>query len=163
MQWMFISPLFHPEEILERLRAKKEEELEEVKRQAAEEALKARLEQEKDDVDVEKGGNEDGKLTDSEEQQVVAVSDETTKEEDKETNEEAEKEKNDAVKTGGKFSQWIVSQGSVEKRMFNKGNIKNTELGFELVNRYLQVQWITGSENGRMDELISFKCLVLTQ
>ncbi|XP_051939439.1 nucleosome-remodeling factor subunit BPTF-like isoform X1 [Hippocampus zosterae] len=91
---------FANEEILERLRAKKEEELEEVKRQAAEEALKARLEQEKDDVDVEKDGNEDGKLIDSEGQQVVTVSDETTQEEDKETNEEVEKEKNDAVKTG---------------------------------------------------------------
>uniref|UniRef100_A0AAQ4NPJ3 Bromodomain PHD finger transcription factor n=1 Tax=Gasterosteus aculeatus aculeatus TaxID=481459 RepID=A0AAQ4NPJ3_GASAC len=40
------------EEILDRLRAKKEEELEEVKRRAAEEALKARMEKEKEDEEA---------------------------------------------------------------------------------------------------------------
>uniref|UniRef100_A0A672IHR1 Bromodomain PHD finger transcription factor n=1 Tax=Salarias fasciatus TaxID=181472 RepID=A0A672IHR1_SALFA len=46
------------DEILERLRAKREEELEEVKRRAAEEALKARLEKEKKEADVEKEDDE---------------------------------------------------------------------------------------------------------
>ncbi|KAG7269985.1 LOW QUALITY PROTEIN: hypothetical protein CRUP_027537 [Coryphaenoides rupestris] len=41
------------EEIVDRLRAKQEEELEELKKRSAEEAQKARLEQEKEDVDVE--------------------------------------------------------------------------------------------------------------
>lgn len=49
-----LPPPPHPtEEIVDRLRAKQEEELEELKRRAAEEARKARLEQEKEDVDVE--------------------------------------------------------------------------------------------------------------
>uniref|UniRef100_A0A673CCE8 Uncharacterized protein n=1 Tax=Sphaeramia orbicularis TaxID=375764 RepID=A0A673CCE8_9TELE len=56
------------EEILERLRAKKEEELEEVKRRAAEEAMKARLEKEKKEVDVEKE-DEEAKIKDEEQQQ----------------------------------------------------------------------------------------------
>ncbi|XP_061684902.1 nucleosome-remodeling factor subunit BPTF-like isoform X2 [Syngnathoides biaculeatus] len=86
------------EEILERLRAKKEEELEEVKRQVAEEAHRARLEQE-DDLDVEKDGNEEAKLIDGEGQKAVNVSDETIKEENKETSQDVEEEKS-GVKTG---------------------------------------------------------------
>ncbi|XP_055083556.1 nucleosome-remodeling factor subunit BPTF-like isoform X3 [Periophthalmus magnuspinnatus] len=52
------------EEILEKLRLKKEEEMEEVKRRAADEALRARLEQEKKDVNVEHDDPEpeDGRL-----------------------------------------------------------------------------------------------------
>ncbi|XP_059196627.1 nucleosome-remodeling factor subunit BPTF-like [Centropristis striata] len=68
------------EEILERLRAKKEEELEEVKRRAAEEAQKARLEKEKKEVDVEKDdeeaklrdeGQQEGKVKDLAEEEVL--------------------------------------------------------------------------------------------
>ncbi len=82
--------LFHPEEILERLRAKKEEELGEVKRRAAEEAQKARLEKEKKEVDVERE-DEEAKLKDEGQQ---------TKEEE-ETKEETTEEKRDDVKTEG--------------------------------------------------------------
>lgn len=96
--------LFHPEEILERLRAKKEEELEEVKRRAAEEAQKARLEKERRDVDVEKEDDE-AKLKD-EGQQVGKVK-ALTKEEE-ETKEEAMEEKNDGVKTGGDYNVYIL-------------------------------------------------------
>ncbi|XP_074486723.1 nucleosome-remodeling factor subunit BPTF-like isoform X2 [Sebastes fasciatus] len=78
------------EEILERLRAKKEEELEEVKRRAAEEAQKARLEWEKRDVDVEKE-DEEAKPRD-EGQQEGKVKDLTEKEA---TKEEATEEKKD--------------------------------------------------------------------
>ncbi|XP_077575012.1 nucleosome-remodeling factor subunit BPTF-like isoform X2 [Stigmatopora nigra] len=86
------------EEILERLRAKKEEALAEVKRQAAEEALKARLEQEKEDVDVENNVNEDAKL--GEGQQDININEDNAKEEDKETNKETEEMKRDVDKTG---------------------------------------------------------------
>uniref|UniRef100_A0AAQ5Y223 Bromodomain PHD finger transcription factor n=1 Tax=Amphiprion ocellaris TaxID=80972 RepID=A0AAQ5Y223_AMPOC len=51
------------DEILERLRAKKEEELEEVKRRAAEEAQRARLEKEKKESDLERE-DEEAKLKD---------------------------------------------------------------------------------------------------
>ncbi|XP_026158254.1 nucleosome-remodeling factor subunit BPTF isoform X2 [Mastacembelus armatus] len=74
------------EEILERLRAKKEEELEEVKRRAAEEAQKARLEKKevKEEVEEVKGeGQQESKVEDM------------TKEE-----EEATDEKKGAIKTG---------------------------------------------------------------
>uniref|UniRef100_A0A8D3DCT4 Bromodomain PHD finger transcription factor n=1 Tax=Scophthalmus maximus TaxID=52904 RepID=A0A8D3DCT4_SCOMX len=53
------------EEILERLRAKKEEELEEVKRRAAEEAHKARMEKEDGDVRLKDEGHQDGDGKDS--------------------------------------------------------------------------------------------------
>uniref|UniRef100_A0A4W6FTQ3 Bromodomain PHD finger transcription factor n=1 Tax=Lates calcarifer TaxID=8187 RepID=A0A4W6FTQ3_LATCA len=85
------------EEILERLRAKKEEELEEVKRRAAEEAQKARLEKEKKDIDVEK---EDGEVKLKDEGQQEGRGKDMTKEEE-ETNEDAVEEKKDGVKTGG--------------------------------------------------------------
>lgn len=48
-----VSPPHPTDEIVDRLRAKQEEELEELKKRSAEEAQKARLEQEKEDVDVE--------------------------------------------------------------------------------------------------------------
>uniref|UniRef100_A0A8D3E6D3 Bromodomain PHD finger transcription factor n=1 Tax=Scophthalmus maximus TaxID=52904 RepID=A0A8D3E6D3_SCOMX len=72
------------EEILERLRAKKEEELEEVKRRAAEEAHKARMEKEDGDVRLKDEGHQDGK--------------EMTEEE--EISEETAQEKRDGFKTG---------------------------------------------------------------
>lgn len=86
------------------MRAKKEEELEEVKRRAAEEAQKARLEREKRDVDVEKEDDE-AKLKDQGQQvgKVRAI----TKEEE-ETKEEATEEKNDGVKTGGDYNVYIL-------------------------------------------------------
>lgn len=86
--------LSRPDEILERLRAKKEEELEEVKRRAAEEAQKARLEKEKKEADAEKDGAE---LKLKEEGQLEG---DVTKEEG-ETNEEVTEEKKDGLKTGG--------------------------------------------------------------
>lgn len=88
--------LFHPEEILERLRAKKEEELEEVKRRAAEEAQKARLEKEKKEVDVERE-DEEAKLKDEGQQ---------TKEEE-ETKGETTEEKRDDVKAGGYYDVYL--------------------------------------------------------
>lgn len=94
--------LLCPEEILERLRAKKEEELEEVKRRAAEEAQKARLEQEKKEVDVEKE-DEDANLKDEGQQEgkVKAL----TKEE--ETKEEETEEIKDGVKTEGDYDFYL--------------------------------------------------------
>lgn len=79
------------------MRAKKEEELEEVKRRAAEEAQRARLEKEKEkkEVDVEKE-DEEAKLKDEGQQDIKIL----TKED--ETKEEA-KEETDGVKTGGNF------------------------------------------------------------
>uniref|UniRef100_A0A8D3DZR8 Bromodomain PHD finger transcription factor n=1 Tax=Scophthalmus maximus TaxID=52904 RepID=A0A8D3DZR8_SCOMX len=64
------------EEILERLRAKKEEELEEVKRRAAEEAHKARMEKEDGDVRLKDEGHQDGKEMTEEEE----ISEETAQE-----------------------------------------------------------------------------------
>uniref|UniRef100_A0A669ESW6 Bromodomain PHD finger transcription factor n=1 Tax=Oreochromis niloticus TaxID=8128 RepID=A0A669ESW6_ORENI len=88
------------EEILERLRAKKEEELEEVKRRAAEEALKAQMEKEKREVDVEKE-DEDVKLKD-EGQQEAKIKEATKEEGEQRTKEEeATKEKVDGAKAGG--------------------------------------------------------------
>lgn len=102
--------LFYSEEILERLRAKKEEELEEVKRRAAEEAQKARLEKEKKEVDVEKE-DEEAKLKDEAQQEgkVKAI----TKVE-MEIKEEAMEEKKDDVKSRGDYDVYI-SRGFLEK------------------------------------------------
>ncbi|XP_061888710.1 nucleosome-remodeling factor subunit BPTF-like [Entelurus aequoreus] len=86
------------EEILERLRAKKEEELQEIKRRAAEEALKARLEQLKDEgeqVDVAKD-HQDAKLNEGEGHQDVDVK-EAAEMDDKETNGDVEEEKKHVV------------------------------------------------------------------
>ncbi|KAK1886043.1 Nucleosome-remodeling factor subunit BPTF [Dissostichus eleginoides] len=70
------------EEILERLRAKRVEELEEVKRRAAEEAQKERLEKEKMEVDVE-NEDEEAKLRDEGQQEgkVTELTEEETKQE----------------------------------------------------------------------------------
>uniref|UniRef100_A0A673CHH4 Uncharacterized protein n=1 Tax=Sphaeramia orbicularis TaxID=375764 RepID=A0A673CHH4_9TELE len=87
------------EEILERLRAKKEEELEEVKRRAAEEAMKARLEKEKKEVDVEKE-DEEAKIKDEEQQQDEVKAHAVEEDEAKEGIRSAIKEE----KTGGKFT-----------------------------------------------------------
>lgn len=100
IQFCVCPILFLSEEILERLRVKKEEELEEVKRRAAEEAQKARLEREKEEVDVEKD-DENAKLTD-EDRQDAKVRD-WIKEEERETKEEVKEEKSDAIKSGGSY------------------------------------------------------------
>ncbi|XP_047189812.1 nucleosome-remodeling factor subunit BPTF-like isoform X1 [Scophthalmus maximus] len=84
------------EEILERLRAKKEEELEEVKRRAAEEAHKARMEKEDGDVRLKDEGHQDGK--------------EMTEEE--EISEETAQEKRDGFKTGAPPTGQEGSSGS---------------------------------------------------
>lgn len=102
--------LSRPDEILERLRAKKEEELEEVKRRAAEEAQKARLEKEKKEADAEKDGAE---LKLKEEGQLEGDVKGVTKEEG-ETNEEVTEEKKDGVKTGGNHDA-SISQNAMTK------------------------------------------------
>uniref|UniRef100_A0A672IHS4 Bromodomain PHD finger transcription factor n=1 Tax=Salarias fasciatus TaxID=181472 RepID=A0A672IHS4_SALFA len=81
------------DEILERLRAKREEELEEVKRRAAEEALKARLEKEKKEADVEKEDDE-AKAKD-EGQQEGKSKDGATEGEEQPAKEDATKERKD--------------------------------------------------------------------
>ncbi|XP_029950478.1 nucleosome-remodeling factor subunit BPTF isoform X3 [Salarias fasciatus] len=85
------------DEILERLRAKREEELEEVKRRAAEEALKARLEKEKKEADVEKEDDE-AKAKD-EGQQEGKSKDGATEGEEQPAKEDATKERKDGGKT----------------------------------------------------------------
>uniref|UniRef100_A0AAQ5XRQ1 Bromodomain PHD finger transcription factor n=1 Tax=Amphiprion ocellaris TaxID=80972 RepID=A0AAQ5XRQ1_AMPOC len=85
------------DEILERLRAKKEEELEEVKRRAAEEAQRARLEKEKKESDLERE-DEEAKLKD-EGQQDGKMKELTKEDWEQRTKEEATKE-SDGVKTG---------------------------------------------------------------
>lgn len=92
--------LLLPEEILERLRTKKEEDLEEVKRRATEEAQKAHLEREKKEVDVEKEDKE-AKLKDDGQQEGRMK--DVTKEEEEETKEEAKGEKKDGIKTEGSY------------------------------------------------------------
>lgn len=87
----------NPEEILERFRAKKEEELEEVKRRAAEEAQKALLEKERKEGDVEK---EDGDAKTSEEGQPEGKIEALAKEE-VEPKDEGSEEIDNGVKTGG--------------------------------------------------------------
>ncbi|XP_019939677.2 nucleosome-remodeling factor subunit BPTF isoform X6 [Paralichthys olivaceus] len=84
------------EEILERLRTKQEEELEEVKRRAAEEALKARMEKVREEFDLEK---EDGEVGLKDEGQPDSKVKDSIKEEE-ETNEAATEEKMDGVKSG---------------------------------------------------------------
>nr|XP_019939676.1 PREDICTED: nucleosome-remodeling factor subunit BPTF isoform X5 [Paralichthys olivaceus] len=84
------------EEILERLRSKQEEELEEVKRRAAEEALKARMEKVREEFDLEK---EDGEVGLKDEGQPDSKVKDSIKEEE-ETNEAATEEKMDGVKSG---------------------------------------------------------------
>uniref|UniRef100_A0A3B5M8L7 Bromodomain PHD finger transcription factor n=1 Tax=Xiphophorus couchianus TaxID=32473 RepID=A0A3B5M8L7_9TELE len=86
------------EEILERLRAKKEEELEEVKRRAAEEAQRARLEMQKKEQDLEKG-EEEAKPKDEEQEDGKAKE---RSAEDESTKEEAAQEKNDGEKSSGR-------------------------------------------------------------
>ncbi|MEQ2273666.1 hypothetical protein XENORESO_007247, partial [Xenotaenia resolanae] len=94
------------DEILERLRAKKEEELEEVKRRAAEEAQRARLEkQKKEEQDLEKG-DEEAKLKD-EEQEDGKPKDRTT--EDESTKEEVIQENHDGEKSKAPSS---IQEGS---------------------------------------------------
>ncbi|MED6246729.1 hypothetical protein ATANTOWER_022553 [Ataeniobius toweri] len=102
------------DEILERLRAKKEEELEEVKRRAAEEAQRARLEkQKKEEQDLEKG-DEEAKLKD-EEQEDGKPKDLTT--EDESTKEEVIQENHDGEKSKGQRSYFL------EKKVSNWGQI----------------------------------------
>lgn len=86
-----------PEEILERFRAKKEEELQEVKRRAAEEAQKALLEKERKEGDVEKE-DVDAKLND--EGQPEGKIEALAKEEE-DSKDEATEEINNGVKTEG--------------------------------------------------------------
>lgn len=82
------------------MRAKKEEELEEVKRRAAEEAQKARLEKEKKEVDAQKE-DEEAKLKDELQQEgKVKV---LTKEEEDGTKEEDSDEKKDDIKSAGDY------------------------------------------------------------
>lgn len=85
-----------PEEILERFRAKKEEELQEVKRRAAEEAHKALLEKERKEGDVEKE-DVDPKLND--EGQPEGKFEALAKEED--SKDPGTEEINNGVKTEG--------------------------------------------------------------
>uniref|UniRef100_A0A8C4HR60 Bromodomain PHD finger transcription factor n=1 Tax=Dicentrarchus labrax TaxID=13489 RepID=A0A8C4HR60_DICLA len=98
------------EEILERLRAKKEEELEEVKRRAAEEAQKARLEKEKKEGDGEKE-DEEAKFKDEGQQDGMVKS--FTEEE--EIKEEATEEKIDGVKTRGNYDVYILPKNTKSK------------------------------------------------
>nr|XP_019939679.1 PREDICTED: nucleosome-remodeling factor subunit BPTF isoform X8 [Paralichthys olivaceus] len=93
------------EEILERLRSKQEEELEEVKRRAAEEALKARMEKVREEFDLEK---EDGEVGLKDEGQPDSKVKDSIKEEE-ETNEAATEEKMDGVKSGENSSSDPVS------------------------------------------------------
>uniref|UniRef100_A0A7N8XF58 Bromodomain PHD finger transcription factor n=1 Tax=Mastacembelus armatus TaxID=205130 RepID=A0A7N8XF58_9TELE len=98
------------EEILERLRAKKEEELEEVKRRAAEEAQKARLEKKevKEEVEEVKGeGQQESKVEDM------------TKEE-----EEATDEKKGAIKTGGIYVRVSQSADKIWTKYVAQSSIK---------------------------------------
>ena len=81
------------------MRAKKEEELEEVKRRAAEEAQKARLEMEKKEMDVEKK-DEEAKVKDEGQQEGKDLT------EEEETKEEATEEK----KGGGGIYDVCISQ-----------------------------------------------------
>lgn len=104
--------LCHPEEILERLRAKKEEELEEVKRRAAAEAQKARLEQEKKEQEVGKEA-EEAKLKD----------DGQLKKEEEGTKEEVTEEKKDDVKTGGDYDVYIRSIKKAQQNLYPKVEI----------------------------------------
>uniref|UniRef100_A0A669E3K6 Bromodomain PHD finger transcription factor n=1 Tax=Oreochromis niloticus TaxID=8128 RepID=A0A669E3K6_ORENI len=105
------------EEILERLRAKKEEELEEVKRRAAEEALKAQMEKEKREVDVEKE-DEDVKLKD-EGQQEAKIKEATKEEGEQRTKEEeATKEKVLVVNAQGD-----ITRVSTRKEVVMKGTL----------------------------------------
>ncbi|XP_053274261.1 nucleosome-remodeling factor subunit BPTF isoform X2 [Pleuronectes platessa] len=85
------------DEILERLRAKKEEELEEIKRRAAEESLRARMEKAREEFDLEK---EDGEVGLKDEGHPEGKVKDSIKEEEEETNEEAIEEKRDGVKSG---------------------------------------------------------------
>lgn len=94
---LLMSLSCNPDEILERFRAKKEEELEEVKRRAAEEAQKALLEKERKEADVEKE-DDDAKMND--ERQPEGKIEALTKEEEESKDEGTEEIKND-VKTGG--------------------------------------------------------------
>lgn len=87
-----------PEEILERFRAKKEEELQEVKRRAAEEAQKALLEKERKEGDVEKE-DVDAKLND--EGQPEGKIEALAKEEEEDSKDEGTEEINNGVKTEG--------------------------------------------------------------
>uniref|UniRef100_A0A671U9L0 Bromodomain PHD finger transcription factor n=1 Tax=Sparus aurata TaxID=8175 RepID=A0A671U9L0_SPAAU len=100
------------EEILERLRAKKEEELEEVKRRAAAEAQKARLEQEKKEQEVGKEA-EEAKLKD----------DGQLKKEEEGTKEEVTEEKKDDVKTGGDYDVYIRSIKKAQQNLYPKVEI----------------------------------------
>lgn len=86
-----------PEEILERFRAKKEEELQEVKRRAAEEAQKALLEKGRKEGDVEKE-DVDAKLND--EGQPEGKIEALAKEEE-DSKDEGTEEINNGVKTEG--------------------------------------------------------------
>ncbi|XP_062243495.1 nucleosome-remodeling factor subunit BPTF-like isoform X5 [Platichthys flesus] len=87
------------EEILERLRAKKEEELEEIKRRAAEESLRARMEKAREEFDLEKEDGEVGLKVEGHPEGKVKDS-----MEEEETNEEATEEKRDGVKSGAENS-----------------------------------------------------------
>lgn len=86
-----------PEEILERFRAKKEEELQEVKRRAAEEAQKALLEKEKKESDVEKE-DVDAKLNDEGQPEGKI---EVLAKEEEDLKDEGAEEINNGVKTEG--------------------------------------------------------------
>lgn len=94
------------------MRAKKEEELEEVKRRAAAEAQKARLEQEKMEQEVEKEAGE-AKLKD----------DGQLKKEEEGTKEEVTEEKKDDVKTGGDYYVYIWSIKKAQRNLYPKVEI----------------------------------------
>lgn len=93
-----------PEEILERFRAKKEEELQEVKRRAAEEAQKALLEKGRKEGDVEKE-DVDAKLND--EGQPEGKIEALAKEEE-DSKDEGTEEINNGVKTEGDWNICLV-------------------------------------------------------
>uniref|UniRef100_A0A8C5GMS8 Nucleosome-remodeling factor subunit BPTF-like n=1 Tax=Gouania willdenowi TaxID=441366 RepID=A0A8C5GMS8_GOUWI len=105
------------DEILERLRAKKEEEMEEVKRRAAEEAMRARLEMENRDVDVE-NENEKVPMTDVG-QQEGQLNYLTPKEDEDLIKEELTKQENDSIKTEGD------SRDSINGEMTGLGSKKS--------------------------------------
>lgn len=94
------------------MRAKKEEELEEVKRRAAAEAQKARLEQEKKEQEVGKEA-EEAKLKD----------DGQLKKEEEGTKEEVTEEKKDDVKTGGDYDVYIRSIKKAQQNLYPKVEI----------------------------------------
>ncbi|XP_028330595.1 nucleosome-remodeling factor subunit BPTF-like isoform X2 [Gouania willdenowi] len=130
------------DEILERLRAKKEEEMEEVKRRAAEEAMRARLEMENRDVDVE-NENEKVPMTDVG-QQEGQLNYLTPKEDEDLIKEELTKQENDSIKTeaGNPSSDSGLVSGDGVPSLTNPSQPSeensNGSVGFGLLSRVIE-------------------------